>query len=225
MGCGAMRLGRQEDLTMGNKVITTPMTKEEWAANLNGCEYREEISHVEAETLKAAGLVVVFGASDDIMCFQGAIHDELSAYGGVTAYVDKNGLIDRSAIDDDDDEGVADHVIRKRTAKTIRAIWCDSENSPCWTYQTEIPHASFDVVERDEDQIYCRGIIFDLNDLGSYVMSSTKHPPVQAEPTTLAYLAGMIDMNQSRNRVGKKRAGRLLDGVQHDGYPVVGGGL
>lgn len=29
----------------------------------------------------------------------------------------------------------------------------------------------------------------------------------------------MIEMNQSRNRVGKKRAGRLLDGVQHDGYP------
>lgn len=29
----------------------------------------------------------------------------------------------------------------------------------------------------------------------------------------------IIDMNQSRNRIGKKRAGRLLDGVQHDGYP------
>lgn len=31
----------------------------------------------------------------------------------------------------------------------------------------------------------------------------------------------MIDMNQSRNRVVKKAAGRLLDGVQHDGYPEV----
>lgn len=30
----------------------------------------------------------------------------------------------------------------------------------------------------------------------------------------------MIDMNQSRNRVGKKAAGRLLDVVQHDGYPI-----
>ena len=29
----------------------------------------------------------------------------------------------------------------------------------------------------------------------------------------------MIAMNQSRNRMGKKSAGRLLDGVQHDGYP------
>ena len=31
----------------------------------------------------------------------------------------------------------------------------------------------------------------------------------------------MISMNQSRNRVGKRAAGRLLDGVQHDGFPGV----
>lgn len=31
----------------------------------------------------------------------------------------------------------------------------------------------------------------------------------------------MIDMNQSRSRIGKKRAGRLLDGVLHDEYPEV----
>ncbi len=29
----------------------------------------------------------------------------------------------------------------------------------------------------------------------------------------------MVDMNQSRNRIGKKAAGRLLDGVAHDGFP------
>jgi len=29
----------------------------------------------------------------------------------------------------------------------------------------------------------------------------------------------MIEMNQSRNRVGKKLAGRLLDGVEHNGFP------
>jgi protein gp37 len=29
----------------------------------------------------------------------------------------------------------------------------------------------------------------------------------------------MIDMNQSRNRVGKKRAGRLLDGRTWDQFP------
>lgn len=30
-----------------------------------------------------------------------------------------------------------------------------------------------------------------------------------------------IDLNQSRSRVGKKAAGRLLDGVAHDGFPEV----
>lgn len=29
----------------------------------------------------------------------------------------------------------------------------------------------------------------------------------------------MIGLNQSRNRVGKKSAGRLLDGVEHNGFP------
>lgn len=32
----------------------------------------------------------------------------------------------------------------------------------------------------------------------------------------------MIGLNQSRNRVGKKLAGRLLDGVEHNGYPEAG---
>jgi hypothetical protein len=31
----------------------------------------------------------------------------------------------------------------------------------------------------------------------------------------------MIEMNQSRNRLRKKAAGRLLDGVEHNGFPEV----
>ena len=31
----------------------------------------------------------------------------------------------------------------------------------------------------------------------------------------------MIDINQSRSRVGKKAGGRLLDGVEHNGFPEV----
>ena len=30
----------------------------------------------------------------------------------------------------------------------------------------------------------------------------------------------MIGLNQSRNRIGKKAAGRLLDGIEHNGYPA-----
>lgn len=51
-----------------------------------------------------------------------------------------------------------------------------------------------------------------------YPWFSPSYDPVRARD---AMRADMIDLNQSRNRVGKKSAGRLLDGVQHDGFPEV----
>lgn len=83
------------------------MKKEELAAMLNGREYRNEITREEAAEAKAAGLVVVYGASDDLMEFEGAIRDELGCYDGGTAFVDKKGLLDRGQIDDGDDEAIA----------------------------------------------------------------------------------------------------------------------
>lgn len=32
-----------------------------------------------------------------------------------------------------------------------------------WTYSTEIPHATFEIIEEGEK--FCRGIVFDINDL------------------------------------------------------------
>ena len=76
------------------------MTKEELAARLTGREYRDEITAAEEAEARAAGLVVVFGASDDLMEFEGAIRDEIGCYDGGTAMVDENGLLDRDQIDD-----------------------------------------------------------------------------------------------------------------------------
>lgn len=139
------------------------MTKEELAATLNGREYTEEITDAEADNAKTAGLVVVFGASDDLMEFRGAIYDEQGAYNGGTALVDANGLLpEREQIDDD--EKLEDFFKRRKTAHKIEALWC-KEAGYSWTFKTKIPHASFEVVEGAEK--YCRGIIFALKDVAS----------------------------------------------------------
>jgi len=142
------------------------MNKEKFAAMLNGREYRNEITKDEAAQAKAAGLVVVYGASDDLMEFAGALYDEVGVYGGGMALVDAKDVLDRDQIEDDDDEAIAEFVARSKTAQSIEALWNDSVSDasvPAWTYMTDIPHATFDVM--DDGELYCRGIVFALADL------------------------------------------------------------
>ena len=135
------------------------MTKEELAQRLNGREYCNEITREEAKEARGNNLVVVFGASDDLMEFRGAIDDETGAYDGVTVSIDKNGLLENKC-DDDQCPYFAD---RKGAAAKIKAIWCPHGKDLSWEYYTDIPHATFDVME--DGELYCRGIIFSLDDL------------------------------------------------------------
>jgi hypothetical protein len=133
------------------------LTKESLSAMLTGREYTEEITKPEAAQAKAVGLVVIFGASDDLMEFRGAINDELSAYDGTTAYLGGTGLL----VNDCEDDECPHFAKLKAKAKTIEAVWAEGEYS--WTFKTDIPHATFEIVE-DGDK-YCRGIVIALADL------------------------------------------------------------
>lgn len=142
------------------------MNAQELAARLNGREYRREITREEEAMAKAAGLVVVFGASDDLVEFRGAINDEADAYNGTTAYVDAKGLLpDRNQVDDDD-EALRDYFARQPNTLPIKAVW-DEYGSYSWTFETSIPHETFEVVE--DGELYCRGIVFALADVGKGV--------------------------------------------------------
>ena len=143
------------------------MTKEELAALINGRKYRHELTDKEEKSAKDARLVVVFGASDDLMEFRGAINDERGAWNGGEALVDNLGLLpEREQIDSDDDEALKDYFARQPNIRKIEALWCkDGEYS--WTFKTDIPHATFEIGESDEEETapYCRGIVFSLNEL------------------------------------------------------------
>lgn len=118
------------------------MTKEQLAEQLTGREYGDEVSPQEAVMAKQSGLVIVHGASDDLMEFRGAIDDELDANNGRTALVDGQGLLpDRDSIDDDAE--LEKFFIRKRgKPRKIEALWC-KEGDYSWTFKTSIPHATF----------------------------------------------------------------------------------
>jgi len=133
------------------------INKEQMAAKLNGREYRDEITKIEEKEAKENGLVIVFGASDDLIEFRGAIDDEQGAWKGGDFYIDNEGKL----FDEDHKECCKYKTKARETAHKITAIW--DRDGYSWIYETEIPHATFDILEDGEK--YCRGIVFSLQDI------------------------------------------------------------
>lgn len=134
------------------------MTRDEAAAALNGREYGSEVTREMADALKAAGLVAVFGASDDLMEFRGAINDEVGVYDGGTAYLNGSGLL----VNDCENDECPHFEKAKKTAATIKAIWAPEGENLSWVYRTALPTSTFQINEDGEG--YCRGIVFSLAD-------------------------------------------------------------
>ena len=133
------------------------MTRDELSTMLNGREYIEEVNNEIKEAMEGTGLVVVFGGSDDLMEFHGAIDDEVECYNGGKAYLDRNGLLNNECNDCD-----CPYFEQKRNrALVIEALWC-AEPNISWTYKTDIPHSTFEIMEAGE--VYCRGIVFKLGE-------------------------------------------------------------
>lgn len=139
------------------------MNAQQLAALLNGREYRNEITDDEAKQAKADGLVVVFGASDDLMELRGAIYDEAGCYDGGSILIDTKGVTPSWESASESEESAKDYFERKAKARTIEALWAQ-EGGYSWTYKTDIPHETFEIMKDDEP--YCRGIVFSLSDLG-----------------------------------------------------------
>lgn len=112
------------------------VTKEQLAERLNGRQYGSEITREEEKLAKESGLVVIFGASDDLCEMCGAIYDEFDCYDG------------------------GDIECEEYPGK-LRAVWCP-ESGGSWGYKTDLPHAGFSIYE--DDTLYCVGIVVDLEE-------------------------------------------------------------
>lgn len=135
------------------------MTIKELASILNGRKYRNEITKEEAKKAKEYGLVVVFGASDDLIEFRGAIDDEAGASDRDLVFVTKDGLL----TEPDCGCEYAAKYWQSIDKYGIQILWSPTEPDCSWKYVSQIPHETFNIME-DED-LYCVGIVFDLNNL------------------------------------------------------------
>lgn len=136
------------------------MTKEELAAKLNGIQYPCRIGKDLQDIAAYHGLVIIYGASDDLLEFEGAFNDELGAWNGVIGLVDSNGILDRERCESD--EEIAEYVQRKKKAIQVSAEWCN-RSGYSWFISTSIPYAPFDVLEGEDK--FCRGIVISVADL------------------------------------------------------------
>ena len=88
---------------------------------MQNCQYRKELSLMASAIAEENGLVVVFGASDDLCEIRGAEDDEIDCFDGGEATI---------------------------AGAKVKINWCKDGYS--WTYDTDIPHECFDVYEDGE---------------------------------------------------------------------------
>jgi len=127
----------------------------EFAAILNGREMGKEITKEEELQAKELGFVVIFGYSDDHAELRGFIYDEVGCYNGGEILLNKDGLFEDCECE------CKYSLIAKKKTRSIKVI-CN-KGKYFWTYETSIPHATFDVFE--DGQPWCEGIVFDIKEI------------------------------------------------------------
>tara|TARA_Y100001956_G_scaffold79966_1_gene94292 strand:- start:792 stop:1202 length:411 start_codon:yes stop_codon:yes gene_type:complete len=136
------------------------MTAVELANKLHGMNYPLSLSKELLDTAKASGLVIVTGASDDIMSINGALTGEGDVYDGGKVLVHRDAVLeDRDNLESD--EELQDYYSKKPEAKVIEAFWYRGDYK--WSYDTEIPHVTFELLKDGEK--CCLGIVFSVSDL------------------------------------------------------------
>lgn len=169
---------------MSNKT----MTKEELAAQLNGCERRDGFSKELLKTAQENKLVIIYGGSDDLVCFAGAISDEAGADNGGTIFLSKQGVPESDCASDECPyyKKWLKLALETGKVKKIDVYWCgrcqnekmDSLayamlGKPTWCYDCESlkeKFSTFDIFDTEcgEREYYCRAVVLDLDELWPY---------------------------------------------------------
>ncbi len=137
------------------------MTAKEFSEMLSDREYGMEIAKDEERQAADAGLVVVYGYSDDNVELRGAIDSEVGAWDGTTIRLTKAGVLQEPACDSAENCNCPYFAAAKNAAKTIEAVW--GAGGVSWTFKTDIPHETFNIYEGGE--LFCVGIVFSVEDL------------------------------------------------------------
>lgn len=150
------------------------MNTKEWAEKLNNIEYPCDNISKYRNQLSEDGVVVVYGASDDLMELDGAIYDEYDCYSSKTFYWFGKWFVSNDHIEDfiesvryDDYRVFADIVedAFKDIDNKKSYIKVNTETSNAqFEYETNIPNVEWFNVMGD-GELYCKGFVFNKNDL------------------------------------------------------------
>lgn len=134
----------------------------EWAQKLNGREYAEEVSREEKKQAAANGVIIIYGASDNILVFNGVIDEKISAIEGCEIKLTPDVSIFDPEKNKETFKYNSDQIKR---FPVIKAIWCPEEISASWLITTTLPYETFDIME--DREIFCRGIVLDAEEVAS----------------------------------------------------------
>lgn len=143
------------------------LSKEDFAARLNGRQYRKEMTPEDRTVARASRLVVIYGASDDLIEIEGLVDDEAGGEG--MTYFDEKGFLPPLLEYLKEVEGSANEnakvarraqewLARLGRAVAVTGHW--NHEGYSWFFETSAPAATFDVMEDDER--YCRGLVVQL---------------------------------------------------------------
>jgi len=150
----------KDDLEDDHTTSTGMMTRDAAAAFLNGSEYADVGTPSHLRAMKAAGLVAVYGLSNDLIELRGAIDEEVEALRGGVVSILPDGIIDGSC--------TQDHCPYRerlvRGASTVTGVFDDdAAQGHVWRFETDLPHTTFETLDNGEP--FCLGVVVSLEDV------------------------------------------------------------
>ena len=126
-------------------------------------EFEDKVEEIQ-NIAQAAGIVIVYGRSDDLIEFRGAICDELGAWKGGIYLIKRNDT--NASVERLDNTELYSLSLEEQQN-------CIFASGLRWRYKTDIPHKEFTIYYDkpdeeslfSEDNIYCVGIVFYLKDV------------------------------------------------------------
>ena len=130
----------------------------EFAESLDDSQYRTFAlpSDILMDVAKENGIVVIYGASDDLIEMDGYLRDEISHWDSNAWKRTFHLTVDKKL-----------SWSSKNSVGKFTVNWCNGDFT--WEFSTDIPHETFSIF--DEDRKFCKGIVFYAKDVDSCLIS------------------------------------------------------
>ncbi|MBE5801087.1 MAG: hypothetical protein E7319_02255 [Clostridiales bacterium] len=135
------------------------MTTKEVAAMLTQRAYGSEVTREETKQFAEAGIVVVYGYSDDCVEFVGAVESEIGVWNERDIPLLNGEPFFVPCADDCEDNHC---VLLKETSKRLKHIYSKFSGNG-WEFDADFPHEKFCIFE--DGDIFGEGLVYALADL------------------------------------------------------------